>query len=181
MCVGCMPVIAFDSHYPRISCETFIAPDAWVIGQVEVEGRVSIFFHTVLRGDIEAIKIGAGTNLQEHVLVHTSHGMSPTIIGNNVTVGHRAIIHGCVVGNCCLIGMGATVLDKAEIGEGSIIGAHTLIPKGMTVPPRSLVIGTPGKVVRSITRQEEQELLLSAQRYQELGSHYRTHPVLKDR
>jgi carbonic anhydrase/acetyltransferase-like protein (isoleucine patch superfamily) len=169
-----MPVIPFESHLPIVSASAFVAPDAWLIGKVEVEENVSIFFNVVLRGDIEKIKIGAGTNLQEHVLVHTSHGMSDAIIGRDVTVGHRAIIHGCVIGDSCLIGMGATILDNAEIGECSIIGAHTLIPKGMKVPPRSLVVGTPGKILRSVTADEERDLQLSASRYQDLGRYYRT-------
>jgi carbonic anhydrase/acetyltransferase-like protein (isoleucine patch superfamily) len=170
-----MPVTPFGSHVPVISPKAFVAPDAWIIGKVEIEEKVSIFFNAVLRGDIEKIRVGAGTNLQEHVLVHTSHGMSDALIGRNVTVGHRAIIHGCIIGDSCLIGMGATILDNAEIGELSIVGAHTLIPKGMKIPPRSLVIGTPGKIVRSVTPDEERELVLSATRYQELGRYYRTH------
>jgi carbonic anhydrase/acetyltransferase-like protein (isoleucine patch superfamily) len=167
-----MPVIPFQSHAPVISAESFIAPDAWVIGKVEIAAHVSVFFNVVLRGDIQHIRIGAGTNLQEHVLVHTSHGMSDVEIGENVTVGHRAIIHGCKVGAACLIGMGATILDNAEIGECSIIGAHTLIPKGVKIPPYSLVIGTPGKVVRSLSEIETKEILDSAKHYQELGRYY---------
>ncbi len=170
-----MPVVAFENHVPSVMKSAFIAPDAWLIGKVEVGENVSIFFNAVLRGDIQAIRVGAGTNLQEHVLVHTSHGMSEAIVGRNVTVGHRAIIHGCVIGDGCLIGMGATILDNAEIGELSIVGAHTLIPKGMKIPPRSLVIGTPGKVVRPVNPDEERELELSATRYQDLGRYYRTH------
>lgn len=168
-----MPVVPFETHVPVVAESAFVAPDAWLIGKVDVEENVSIFFNAVLRGDIERIKISSGTNLQEHVLVHTSHGMSDAIIGRNVTVGHRAILHGCVIGDSCLIGMGATILDNVEIGEFSVIGAHTLIPKGLKIPPRSLVIGTPGKVVRSVTTEEEQELVLSATRYQELGRYYR--------
>lgn len=169
-----MPIVPFEVYTPVVSPEAFIAPDAWVIGKVEIASDVSVFFNVVLRGDIERIHIGAGTNLQEHVLVHTSHGMSEATIGRNVTVGHRAIIHGCRVDDTCLIGMGATLLDHAEIGEFSIVGAHTLVPKGMKVPPRSLIVGTPAKVVRTITEDEQRELLESAKRYQELGRSYRT-------
>jgi carbonic anhydrase/acetyltransferase-like protein (isoleucine patch superfamily) len=168
-----MPIVPFEAHTPLVAPDAFIAPDAWVIGKVEIAAHVSVFFNVVLRGDLERIQIGAGTNLQEHVLVHTSHGMSDAIIGRGVTVGHRAIIHGCRVNDSCLIGMGATLLDNVEIGELCIIGAHTLIPKGMKIPPRSLVVGTPAKVVRTITAQEEHELAVSAKRYQELGSYYR--------
>ena len=149
-----------------------IAPDAWVIGDVEIGARCSVFFNVVIRGDIQKISIGAGTNLQEHVLVHTSYDMESVTIGMNVTVGHRAIIHGCSIGDHSLIGMGATILDNAQIGEYCIIGAHTLIPKGMIIPPRSLVIGTPGRVLRQIRSDEEQGLITSALKYQELGATY---------
>lgn len=168
-----MPVIPFKEKNPTVSASAFVAPDAWIIGDTSVGETVSIFFNAVLRGDIEPIRVGRGTNLQEHVLVHTSHGMSPALIGEDVTVGHRAIIHGCSIGNRCLIGMGATILDNAEVGDDCIIGAHTLIPKGMRIPPRSLVVGTPGKVVRQLTNEELQSLVASAKGYQELGAAYR--------
>lgn len=167
-----MSVIPFGDKVPMIDPSAFVAPDAWVIGDVLVAARASIFFNVVIRGDIQPISIGAGANLQEHVLVHTSHGMSPVSIGENVTVGHRAIIHGCTIGARSLIGMGATILDDAVIGDDCIIGAHTLIPKGVSIPSRSLVMGTPGRVVRQITEQEAHDLLTSAQNYQDLGVTY---------
>jgi carbonic anhydrase/acetyltransferase-like protein (isoleucine patch superfamily) len=165
-------IIPFGAHTPRVSKTAFIAPDAWIIGDVEIAERVSIFFNAVLRGDIESIRVGAGSNLQEHVLVHTSHGLSPAIIGENVTVGHRAIVHGAKVENCCLIGMGATLLDDSVVGEYSLIGAHALVPKGMIIPPGSLVMGTPAKVVRSLTEAERAGLVESALGYQQLGARY---------
>ena len=170
-----MPTIPFKTDSPRVAPTAFIAPDAWLIGKVSLGEHSSIFFNAVLRGDIQEISIGSHTNVQEHVLVHTSHGMSPVVIGDYVTVGHRAIIHGCSVGNCSLIGMGATILDDAVIGEQSIIGAHSLITKGTIIPPRSLVMGTPGKVVRSLTDAEVAELRTSAEHYVELGKQYRAH------
>ena len=168
-----MPVIPFKEKTPVVSASAFIAPNAWVIGDTSIGENVSIFFHAVLRGDIQSIKVGRGTNLQEHALVHTSHGMSPALIGEDVTVGHRAIVHGCSIGDRCLIGMGATVLDNAEVGEECIIGAHALVPKGMKIPPRSLVIGTPAKVTRALTTDEINNLTASAQGYQRLGETYR--------
>ena len=167
-----MPVIPFQEKTPVVSASAFIAPDAWIIGDTTIGDNVSIFFNAVLRGDIESIKVGRGANLQEHVLVHTSHGMSPALIGEDVTVGHRAIIHGCSIGDRCLIGIGATILDNAEMGEECIIGAHTLVPKGMKIPPRSLVIGTPARIVRSLTNDEVQSLGASAKGYQNLGATY---------
>ena len=168
-----MPVIPFNEKNPVVSASAFLAPDAWVIGDVTIGENVSIFFNAVLRGDIQSIKIGRGTNVQEHTLVHTSHGMSPAIIGQDVTVGHRAIIHGCSIGNRCLIGMGATILDNADVGDECIVGAHALVPKGMKIPPRSLVVGTPGKVVRQLTDDEISSLSESAAGYQSLGATYR--------
>ena len=168
-----MAILPFERRVPTIATSAFVAPDAWVIGDVRVGDRVSIFFNAVLRGDIQPITIGEGTNLQEHVLVHTSDGMSPAVLGAEVTIGHRAIVHGCVIEDLCLIGMGATILDDARIGARSIIGAHTLIPKGVTIPPRSLVMGTPGKVIRTLTEAEEESLVRSASDYQTLGARYR--------
>jgi len=168
-----MAVIPFGDKSPVIDASAFIAPDAWVIGDVQIAAKASLFFNVVIRGDIQPISIGAGSNLQEHVLVHTSHGMSAVTISENVTVGHRAIIHGCTIGANSLIGMGATILDNAVVGDYCIVGAHTLIPKGVTIPDRSLVMGTPGRVIREITEQEAQELQTSALHYQELGETYR--------
>jgi carbonic anhydrase/acetyltransferase-like protein (isoleucine patch superfamily) len=111
---------------------------------------------------------------QSSRLVHTSHGMNPATVGEDVTVGHRAIIHGCTIEDRCLIGMGATILDNAVIGEGSIVGAHTLVTKGTIVPPGSLVMGTPGKVIRPLNPEETKSLLASAKGYQDLGAYYRT-------
>lgn len=168
-----MPVIPFKDNSPAVSPIAFIAPDAWVIGDVTIGDSVSIFFNAVLRGDIESISVGRGTNIQEHSMVHTSHGMAPAVIGEDVTIGHRAIIHGCRIGDRTLIGMGATVLDNAEVGEECIIGAHTLIPKGMKIPARSLVIGTPGTIARALTVEEVASLTESALGYQKLGAEYR--------
>jgi carbonic anhydrase/acetyltransferase-like protein (isoleucine patch superfamily) len=168
-----MPILPFLSSTPSIAPDVFIAPDAWVIGAVTIGERASLFFNVVVRGDIQPIAIGAGTNLQEYVLVHSSHDMTPVIIGENVTIGHRAIIHGCSIGTHSLIGMGATILDNAVIGEQCIIGAHTLITKGMIIPPRSLVMGSPGKVQRAVTDDEILGLQKSALHYQEYGASYR--------
>lgn len=168
-----MPILPFNSIHPSVADDTFIAPDAWVIGSVTIGARSSLFFNVVARGDIQPITIGAGTNLQEHVLVHSSHDMAPVVIGDNVTVGHRAIIHGCSIGNNTLIGMGATILDNAIIGEHCIIGAHSLITKGMVIPARSLVLGSPAKVHRAITEQEAAGLEESALHYQKSAAEYR--------
>ena len=167
-----MPVANFNGASPNIDSSAFIAPDAWIIGDVKIGARSSVFFSAVVRGDIQSITVGKETNLQEHVLVHSSHGMSPVVIGDGVTIGHRAIIHGCSIGNHSLIGMGATVLDNARIGEHCVIGAHSLVTKGTIIPPRSLVVGTPAKVVRHLTDEEVADILTSAKRYSELADIY---------
>lgn len=168
-----MPIVPFTDDNPHVDPSAFIAPDAWIIGKVSIGSESSAFFNVVVRGDIQAIAIGSRTNLQEHVLVHSSHGMSPVRIGDQVTVGHRVIIHGCIIERCCLVGMGATILDNVVIGEQSLIGAHTLITKGTIVPPRSLVVGSPGKVIRTLSDVEIAELESSAEHYVELGKRYR--------
>lgn len=169
-----MPIIPFEHFSPQISHDTFVAPDAWIIGDVELESNVSVFFCSVLRGDIQPIRIGAGSNIQEFSQLHTSYGLDPVTVGKGVTVGHRAILHGCTVGDSCIIGMGATILDNAVIGEGSIVGAHTLIPKGKIFPPRSLIIGSPGRVIRETTDEERAEIVENARRYEITGQSYRT-------
>lgn len=166
-------IVPFGSHHPRIGAEVFVAPDAWVIGDVELAPNVSVFFGAVLRGDILPIRVGAGTNIQEHSMLHTSHGRAPTIIGESVTIGHRAIVHGCSVGNRCLIGMGAIVLDEAVIEDECLVGAGSLITEGKHFPPRSLILGSPAKVVRQLDDAEVAQLPSGAQHYVALGTEYR--------
>lgn len=161
------------SAQPIIAHNAFIAPDAWIIGNVTIGEEASIFFQAVLRGDIERIIIGPGSNIQEQCIIHTSTGRSAAEIGSEVTVGHRAIIHGAKVGDRALIGMGAILLDDAFIEPESIIGAGALIPERMLVPSHSLVVGVPGKVVRKLTSQEIENLRKSAEHYKEKARMYR--------
>lgn len=167
-----MPLKVFDSKIPQIGNKVFLAPDAWVIGQVVIDSDVSVFFGAVLRGDIQKIFIGQGTNIQEHALVHTSHDLPDAIIGCGVTIGHRAIIHGCSVGDNCIIGMGSTILDAAKIGSNCIIGANSLITKGTVIPDGSLVMGSPAKVIRPLNDAEKQSIVESAKHYQDLRLKY---------
>lgn len=168
-----MPVIPFKGKTPVIGPGTWIAPDAWVIGDVEIGENVSIFFGAVIRGDILPIKVGAGTNIQEGAVLHTSTDLSPTIVGSNVTIGHRAIIHGCQVQNECIVGMGSTILDGATIGERTIIGANSLVTMNSKITPKSLALGAPAKVVRELTAEELLGLERSAKSYQQLGGEYK--------
>lgn len=161
-----MAVYGLDGVWPELpgDGEFWIAPSAEVIGKVRLGPGVGVWFGAVLRGDNELIDIGAETNIQEHAVLHTDMGF-PLDIGRGSTVGHRAILHGCTVGDNCLIGMGAVVLNGARIGENSLVGAGALVPEGREVPPGSLVIGMPGKVVRELTFDEIGRNRLSAAHY----------------
>ena len=142
-----------------------MAPDANVIGKVRLSAGASVWFGATLRGDNEWIDIGAGSNVQENSVLHTDIGF-PLTIGRNCTIGHKAILHGCTIGDQSLIGMGAIVLNGAQIGRNCLIGAGALITEGKIIPDNSLVVGAPGKVVRSLTEVEIEGLLVSATGYQ---------------
>ena len=151
---------------PTIALSAFVDASAQVIGDVHVGGESSVWMNAVVRGDVNYIRIGARTNIQDACVIHVSRNPShPTSLGDDITVGHGAIVHGCTIGNACLIGMGAILLNGVLVGEGSIVAAGTLLPEGAVVPPRSLVMGSPGKVRRSITDQEFEFILQSAQNY----------------
>ncbi len=151
---------------PDFSCAAFVAPNATVIGRVSLGAGASVWYGAVLRGDVERIEIGSETNIQDGAILHGDPG-SPTILGDWVTVGHRAVIHGAQVESGCLIGIGAIILNGVRIGAGSIIGAGSVITKD--VPPRSLAIGVPGKVLREISATEVEDLIVHAQRYAKLA------------
>ena len=159
-----MPVYALGSLTPTIHPQSWIAPDASVIGQVQLERNVSIWWNCVLRGDTDLLFVGENTNIQDGSVLHTDPGLQ-LIIGRDVTIGHRVILHGCTIGDGCLIGMGATLLNRAVIGKNCLIGANTLIPEGKVIPDRSLVVGLPGRIVRELTDEEVANLQLSADRY----------------
>jgi carbonic anhydrase/acetyltransferase-like protein (isoleucine patch superfamily) len=143
----------------------WVAPDANVIGKIRLNTGASVWFGATLRGDNEWIDIGAGSNVQENSVLHTDIGF-PLTIGRNCTIGHKAILHGCTIGDQSLIGMGAIVLNGAQIGRNCLIGAGALITEGKIIPDNSLVVGAPGKVVRSLTEAEIEGLLASATGYQ---------------
>ncbi len=144
--------------------EYFIAENATVIGSVIINDNVSIWFNSVIRGDNEPIEIGENTNIQDGVVVHTDEGI-PMQIGRGVTIGHLAMLHGCSIGDNSLIGINAVILNSARIGKNCIVGANSLIPEGKEIPEGSLVLGTPGKVIRKVTDEEIKNLKLSAEHY----------------
>lgn len=154
---------------PQIHENAFIADSADVMGDVTIGEGSSIWYGSVVRGDIENIKIGKYTNIQDNATVHTETNI-PTELGDYTVVGHNAIVHGCTVGDNCLIGMGAIVLNNAVIGDNSIIAAGSLITEGKIIPANSLVMGTPGKVVRQVTQEEIADIKKNAIRYYELWS-----------
>ena len=150
---------------PRVAPSAFIDDSAQVIGDVEIGEESSVWMCAVLRGDVHWIKVGNRSNIQDGAVVHAMTGTHPTSIGDNVTVGHAAVIHGCTVDGQCLIGIGAILLNGCHIGAGSIVAAGTLITEGMKVPPKSLVMGSPGKVRRLLTQAEVADIQLYADRY----------------
>ncbi len=159
---------------PTIDPSAYVAPQAVVMGDVRLAAQVSVWPMAVLRGDINFIEIGEGSNIQDGTIVHLAEDL-PVRVGKLVTVGHRAILHGCTVEDECLIGMGASVLDGAVIGKGSIIGAHALVTKGTHIPPGSLVMGTPGKVIRALSLAEIADIRIWADHYIALGPLHREH------
>lgn len=139
-----------DGKKPTIGKNVFIAWNAEVAGRVTLKDNASVWFGAILRGDVDDIIIGEGSNIQDGTVIHADEGV-PCTIGKHVTVGHRAVLHGCTVEDGCLIGMGAIVLDKAVIGAGSVVGAGALVTQGKEFPPRSLIIGSPARVIRTLT------------------------------
>lgn len=142
----------------------WVAPNAVALGKVELCEEASVWFGAVLRGDNELIKVGARSNVQDGCVLHTDPGF-PLTIGEDCTIGHMVMLHGCTIGNGCLIGIGSIVLNGAKIGDGSLVGANTLITEGKEFPPRSMILGSPGKVVRELTEEESERLKGSAGRY----------------
>ena len=153
------------------SGENWIAPNATIIGDVILEKNTSIWFNAVLRGDIENIYIGEGSNIQDGSVLHTDPGC-PLKIGKNVTVGHMVMLHGCSIGDNSLIGIGAVVLNKTKIGKNCIIGAKALIAENKEIPDNSLVIGVPGKVIREVTEEEKKAVIENTKHYQDNWKKY---------
>lgn len=165
---------------PDIHPNTFVAPGAVVLGDVRLEDASSVWYQSVLRADIQSIRIGPGANLQDGVIVHLASDLG-TVVGSHTTVGHRATLHACTVGDEVLVGMGAVVMDGAEIGDRSIVAAGSLITKGLKVPEGSLVMGTPGRVVRALGREERESIRGWAEKYIRVAAEHREHLAKSDR
>ncbi|MDQ8024182.1 MAG: gamma carbonic anhydrase family protein [Moraxellaceae bacterium] len=168
-----MAIYSLDDRSPLLGEGSWVADDASVIGSVTLGRDVSVWFGAILRGDNDPITIGDRTNIQDGAIIHTDDGV-PLTLGNDVTVGHMAMLHGCTVGDATLIGINAIVLNRAVIGKHCLIGANALIPEGKVIPDRSLVVGTPGRVIRTLTDEEIERLYASARGYVQNARHYRT-------
>jgi len=172
-------LLDYKGMSPKIGEKVFLAHGSVVIGDTEIGEDSSVWFNVVIRGDVHFIKIGKRTSIQDGSMVHVTHYKkedksdgSPTIIGNDVTVGHKVMLHGCTIEDGCLIGMSATILDDAVIGKESIVGAGSLVTKGKKFPPRSLIMGSPAKLIRELTDEEVAELYASAKRYVGFKNNY---------
>ena len=166
-------IYELDGIAPEIADDAFIAPDANLIGKVRIGAKASVWFGSTLRGDNELIEVGAGTNVQENSVFHTDLGY-PLTIGENVTVGHKVLLHGCTIGDGSLIGMNATVMNGVVIGKNCLIGAGALVTEGKNIPDGSMVLGAPGKVVRQLDEATIKGLYASAVHYQQNAARFLT-------
>ncbi|MED3983121.1 gamma carbonic anhydrase family protein [Peribacillus sp. NPDC094092] len=165
-------IIPYNNKKPSIDDTVFVAPGAHLIGDISIGKDSTIWFNAVLRGDEDSITIGEKCSIQDNSTIHLFEGC-PVVIEDEVTVGHNVILHGCKIGKRSIIGMGSTILDNVEIGEECIIGANTLISSGKIIPPRSLVIGSPGKVVRRLNNKDLELIQLSIDTYVQKGKDFK--------
>jgi carbonic anhydrase/acetyltransferase-like protein (isoleucine patch superfamily) len=167
-----MAVYALDDLTPQVDARAWVAQSAQVIGQVELAADVGVWFGCVVRADVERIRIGAGSNVQDLSVLHADPG-APLTLGERVTVGHRVILHGCTVGDETMIGMGATILNHARIGSHCLVGANALVTEGKTFPDGSMILGSPARVVRALTAEEIERLAYSARHYIDSARQFR--------
>ena len=173
-------ILRYKEDFPQIDNSSWIAPSADIIGDVTIGADSSVWFGCVIRGDVHFITIGNRTSIQDMTMIHVTHFKKekkigdgyPTIIGDDVTIAHKVMLHGCKIGNACLIGMSATILDGAEIGDESIVGAGSLVTKNKKFPPRSLIMGSPAKVVRELTEEEVKSIYKNAENYVKYKNNY---------
>jgi carbonic anhydrase/acetyltransferase-like protein (isoleucine patch superfamily) len=167
---------AFRGVVPKIAASAYIDPSAQVIGDVEIGERSSVWPNVTIRADVNSIRIGTESNIQDNSVIHVEHDIYPTIVGDRVTVGHSVTLHGCVIEDDALIGIGAIVLNGAKIGAGSVIAAGALVPERMDVPPGSMVMGVPATIRRELTAEERQRFRENAQNYVRYRETYREEP-----
>jgi carbonic anhydrase/acetyltransferase-like protein (isoleucine patch superfamily) len=167
-----VPIHPFQDKIPKLAPDVFLAPGAHVIGDVEIGNKSSIWFNAVIRGDVFHIRIGAGSNVQDNTVIHVTTDRHATVVGDDVTIGHSAILHGCTIHDGALIGMGAVVMDRAVIGAGAFVAAGSLVSEGTEVPPGMLAIGRPARVLRPLKPQEIEHLRWAPVHYAELAHEY---------
>lgn len=165
-------ILAFSGSHPKIDKALYIAPNATIIGAVDLGHESTVWFNATIRADLASITIGAGSNIQDNAIIHVN-SEKPTSIKDRVTVGHGAIIHGCTINEGCLIGMGTIILDGADIGEYCLVAAGSLIPPRKHFPPRSLIMGSPARVIRPLTAEELTDMAENTLHYIQLGYKYR--------
>lgn len=164
-------ILKFKEYYPQIDKKAWVAPSADLIGDIKIGENSSIWFGCVLRADVNKISIGKNTNVQDLSMIHTDVH-TQTILGDNVTIGHKVMLHGCKIEDNCLIGMSATILDDAVIGKGSIVGANSLVTSGKVFPPNSLIMGSPAKIVKQLNKEDEEKLIKHAKHYVDYKNDY---------
>jgi carbonic anhydrase/acetyltransferase-like protein (isoleucine patch superfamily) len=165
-------LLPHDGTSPRVAESAWVAPGAYVIGDVHLGEESSVWYGAVLRGDTEPIRIGARTNVQDGCILHADPGY-PAVVGEGCVVGHNAVVHGCEIGDDCLVGMGATILNGAKIGDGSIVAAGAVVPEGREFPPRSLIVGIPGNHIGDVTDEQAADIQRGASEYVERASAHR--------
>lgn len=161
----------FKGTTPDIGKANFVAESADIIGDVTAEENSSIWYHCTIRGDISHIRIGKNSNIQDNSVIHVGYGV-PTIVGDNVTVGHKVLLHGCTIEDGCLIGMGAIILEESVIGKESIVGAGSLVTMGKKFPPRSLIVGSPARAIRTVTEEEVESIRKNVASYVAISKEY---------
>jgi carbonic anhydrase/acetyltransferase-like protein (isoleucine patch superfamily) len=167
---------SYRGVYPKVAATAYVDPSAQVIGDVVIGEKASVWPNVTVRGDVNYIRIGDESNVQDNSVLHVEHDIYPCIIGNRVTVGHAVVLHGCVIEDDCLIGIGAIVLNGARVGAGSVIAAGALVTERMDIPPGSMVMGMPAKVKRPLTPEERERFRENAQNYVQYREIYREEP-----
>jgi len=163
---------AYKGKHPQLDDSVFFVQSAEIIGDVVIGPQSSVWFNVVVRGDVNHIRIGSRTNVQDGTVIHVDHARYPTVIGDDVTIGHNVTLHGCTIGNRCLIGMGAVVMDGATLGDDTMIAAGALVAPGTVVPPGTLFMGAPARLKRQLTEKELEHLKKSAQNYISYAADY---------
>jgi carbonic anhydrase/acetyltransferase-like protein (isoleucine patch superfamily) len=166
-------LLPYGDAFPQVAESAWVAPGAYVIGDVSLADESSVWYGAVLRGDTEPIRIGARSNVQDGCILHTDPGY-PAIVGEGCIIGHNAVVHGCQIGDSCLVGMGAAILNGAKIGDGSIVAAGALVPEGREFPPRSLIVGVPAKRIGDVTDEQAADIKRGASVYVERAASHRS-------